>query len=127
MIIHNLHKRQKEVASISILCEFAHHGVQSCSSDITLQRVLGIEFLQLNHEEKHPGHLSYTFTCMWKDLQQKGEIHQIVSPFECRTADISSVDSNIECFSNLWWNKFVNMDRGICVTNNAMSTISSMK
>jgi hypothetical protein len=25
---------------------------------------------------------------MWKDLQQKGEIHQIVSPFECRNAVI---------------------------------------
>jgi hypothetical protein len=25
---------------------------------------------------------------MWKDLQQKGEIHQIVSSFECRTAVI---------------------------------------
>ncbi len=25
---------------------------------------------------------------MWKDLQQKGEIHQIVPPFECRTAVI---------------------------------------
>jgi hypothetical protein len=25
---------------------------------------------------------------MWKDLQEKGEIHQIVPPFECRTAVI---------------------------------------
>jgi hypothetical protein len=25
---------------------------------------------------------------MWKDFQQKGEIHQIVSPLECRTAVI---------------------------------------
>ncbi len=25
---------------------------------------------------------------MWKDLQQKGEIHQIVSLFECRTTII---------------------------------------
>jgi hypothetical protein len=41
--------------------------------------------------------------------------------------NISSIDPNIECFSNLWWNKFVNMDRRICVANNAMSTISSMK
>ena len=51
MIVHNFYKRQKEVASTSILCEFAHHGVQSCSSDITLQWVHGIEFLQLNHDE----------------------------------------------------------------------------
>ncbi len=41
--------------------------------------------------------------------------------------NISSVDSNIECFSNLWWNEFVKMDRGICVANTAMSTISLMK
>ena len=64
---------------------------------------------------------------MLKDLQQKVEFHQIVSLFECRNCcNISSVDSNIECFSNLWWNKFVNMDRGICVANNAMSPMSSM-
>jgi hypothetical protein len=25
---------------------------------------------------------------MWKDLHEKGEIHQIVSPFDCRTAVI---------------------------------------
>ncbi len=41
--------------------------------------------------------------------------------------DISCVDSNIECFSTLWCNKFVNMDRGICVANKAVSTISLMK
>ncbi len=41
--------------------------------------------------------------------------------------NISSVGSNIECFSNLLWNKFVNMDRGICVTDNAIATNSSMK
>ncbi len=76
------------MASTLFLCEFAHHGVQSCSSDITLQLVHGIEFLQLNHEELNAGHISYTLTCMWKDLQQKGEIHQIVSPLECRTAVI---------------------------------------
>ncbi len=41
--------------------------------------------------------------------------------------NISSIDSNIKCFSNLLWNKFVNMDRGICVADNAISTISSMR
>jgi hypothetical protein len=50
-----------------------------------------IEFLQLNHEEYHAGYISYTLTCMWKDLKQKGEIHQIVSPLECRTAVIFQV------------------------------------
>jgi hypothetical protein len=40
--------------------------------------------------------------------------------------NISRIDSNIECFSNLWWNKFVNIDRGICIVSNAMSTISSI-
>ncbi len=40
---------------------------------------------------------------------------------------IWSIDSNIECFSNLLWNEFVNMDRGICVADNAIATISSMK
>jgi hypothetical protein len=88
MIVHNFHKRQKEVASTSILCEFAHHGVQSCSSNITLQWVHGIDFLQLNHVEEHAGHISYTAMHMWKDLHQKFEIHQIVSPFECRAAVI---------------------------------------
>ncbi len=48
----------------------------------------GIVFLQLNHEESHAGHISYTVMCMWENLQQKGEIHQIVSPLECRTAVI---------------------------------------
>ncbi len=36
LIIHNFHKWQKEVALTSILCAFAHHWVQSCSSDIKL-------------------------------------------------------------------------------------------
>ncbi len=31
------------MASTSILCAFANHWVQSCSSDITLQQVHGIE------------------------------------------------------------------------------------
>jgi hypothetical protein len=35
MIVNNFHKGQKEVASPSILCEFSHQGVKSCSSDIT--------------------------------------------------------------------------------------------
>ncbi len=76
------------MASTLILCEFAHHGVQSCYSDITLQQVHGIEFLQLNHEEEHAGHISYTVMCIWKDLQEKGTSHLVLSPFECRTAEI---------------------------------------
>jgi hypothetical protein len=62
---------------------------------------------------------------MWKDLQEK--LKGIWFCLHLNIDMISSIDSNIECFSNLWWNKFVNMDRGICVANTAMSTISSMK
>jgi hypothetical protein len=51
MIINNLHKRRKEVASTSVLCEFAHHEIESCSSGIHLQWVHVIEFLQLNQQE----------------------------------------------------------------------------
>jgi hypothetical protein len=58
--------------------------------------------------------------CVEKDLQEKGESHLVL-------CNISRIDSNIECFSNLWWNKFANIDRGICIANNPMSTISSMK
>jgi hypothetical protein len=50
LMIVNCHKRRKEEAS-KILCDFACHGIQSCSSDITLQWVHVIEFLQLNQQE----------------------------------------------------------------------------
>ncbi len=72
----------------SILCEFACNGVQSCSSDIAAGEWNGIEFLQLNHEEYHAGHISYTVMCMWKDLQQKVTSHLVLTLFECRTAVI---------------------------------------
>jgi hypothetical protein len=51
MIVNYCHKRQKEVASTLIICNFACHGIESCSSDITLPWVHVIEFLQLNQQE----------------------------------------------------------------------------
>ncbi len=86
IIVNNCHKRWKEVASSTIDCDFALHGIRSCSSDITLQWVHVIEFLQLNQQEKQAGHIWYTIKCMRKDLQEKWQIHLVVSPFEYRTA-----------------------------------------
>jgi hypothetical protein len=61
---------------------------------------------------------------MWKDLHQKGEIHQIVYPLECRTAVIfPALIPTLDAFQTSGGIKFVNMDRRICVANNAMSTI----
>ncbi len=51
MIVSNWYKRWKEMASTSILCDFACHGIESCSSDVTLQWMYAIEFLQLNQQE----------------------------------------------------------------------------
>ncbi len=52
----------------------------------------------------------------------------VLSLFEYRTAVIfQALIPTLNAFSNLWWNKFVNMDMGICVADNAMSTISLMK
>ncbi len=144
MIINNCHKRWKEVASTLILCHFACHGVESCSSDITLQWVHGIEFLQLNHEELHAGHIWYTIMCMWKDLQEKGESHLVLSLFECRTAVIfqaliptlnasqtsgginlwiwigESVLQTMQCPLSFWWNNpcifhSTNVDQTFCL------------
>ncbi len=81
MIVNNCRKRWKEVASKSNLCDSPPHWIESCSSDITLHWVHVIEFLQLNRQEQHSGHIWYTFMCMWKDLQEKGESHLVLSPF----------------------------------------------
>jgi hypothetical protein len=64
---------------------------------------------------------------MWKDHQEKGTSHLVLTPFECRTAVIfQALIPTLNASQNLWWNKFVNINRGICVASSAMSTVSSM-
>ncbi len=71
-----------------ILCDVACHGIESCSSDITLQGVHEIEFFQLNQQQLQACDISYTLRCIRKNLQEKGESHLVLSPFEHRTAVI---------------------------------------
>ncbi len=74
------------MASTLILCNFAHHGIESCSSDIAVcacNRVSPIEPATVTGL-RHLTHLR----CIRKNLQEKGESHLVLSPFEFRTAVI---------------------------------------
>ncbi len=116
------------MASTLILCDFACHGIESCSSDITLQWAHVIEFFQLNHKEQQACNISYTLRCITKNCQEKCESHLVLSPFEYRTAVIcQALIPTLNAFQIFLGNKFVNMDRGICVADNAIATISLMK
>ena len=42
-------------------------------------------------QELHAGHILYTLRCIRKDLHEKGENLLVLSPFECRTAEIFQV------------------------------------
>ncbi len=85
MIIYNCHKMWKVVVSTTILCDFACHGIESCSSYITCanNRVSPFEqatvtgWWQLIH-----------LRCTRKNLQEKGKSHLVLSPFKYRTAVI---------------------------------------
>ncbi len=79
------------MATTLILCDFAPHGIESCSSDITLQWVHVLVLVQLNHKELQAGHILCTLRCIRKNLQEKGESHEVLSPFEYRTAVIFQV------------------------------------
>ncbi len=78
----------KEVVSTLILCDFACCGIELYSSDITLQWVHVIEFLQLNWQQLQACDISYTLRCIRKNLQEKEDSHEVLSPFEYRTAVI---------------------------------------
>jgi hypothetical protein len=56
-----------------------------------------------------------------KNLQEKGESHEVLSPFDYRTAVIfQALIPTLNAFQTY-------MDMGICVADNAISTISSMR
>jgi hypothetical protein len=56
--------------------------MKSCASDPTLLGVHALEFLQLNHEEKHFCHIWNTLKCRRLYLKGKGDIHFFLSSFE---------------------------------------------